>query len=160
MPSSCVRRRPWHKRTVALAALVMSLAAAVPARSANEVLNIVLDHATLVKLPERVATLVVGNPLIADVSLQTGGVMVVTGKGYGVTNLLVLDRTGTVLMEKSVHVRAPRDTVIVYRGTERETFSCTPQCEHRMMLGDSQNVFQQVVAQTSARNAQAQGAAR
>ena len=46
------------------------------------------------KLPEKVSTIVVGNPLIADVAVQSGGLVVVTGKGYGTTNLIVLDRAG------------------------------------------------------------------
>ena len=61
------------------------------------------------KLPEKVSTIVVGNPLIADVAVQSGGLVVVTGKGYGATNLIVLDRAGTVLMERSVVVRGPTD---------------------------------------------------
>ena len=42
-----------------------------------------VDQAKLVKLPAKVSTIVVGNPLIADVTLQSGGIIVVTGKGYG-----------------------------------------------------------------------------
>ena len=52
-------------------------------------------------------TLVIGNPMIADVSMQSGGLMVVTGKGYGVTNLIALDRNGATLMEKQVSVKGP-----------------------------------------------------
>ena len=55
-----------------------------------------VDQAKLVRLPSRVATIVVGNPLIADVALQTGGVVVVTGKGYGATNFIAMDRSGEV----------------------------------------------------------------
>ena len=44
-------------------------------------------------------TLVVGNPLIADAAVQSGGVVVVTGKSYGMTNLVALDRTGAMLVE-------------------------------------------------------------
>ena len=46
------------------------------------------------RLPTGVATIVIGNPLIADASLQPGGLLVITGKGYGSTNLLALDRSG------------------------------------------------------------------
>ena len=49
-------------------------------------LNVFLDEARIVKLPDRVSTIVVGNPLIADANLQAGGLMVMTGKGYGNTN--------------------------------------------------------------------------
>ena len=122
-------------------------------------LTVITDQAKLLKLPDKVATIVVGNPLIADVSLQSGGMMVITGKGYGVTNLVVLDRAGTVLLEKSVEVQGPdADVVVLYRGIERETYSCTPVCERRLTLGDSNVVFDTGVAQTGSRNGLAQGA--
>ena len=120
---------------------------------------VALDQASLLKLPDRVATIVVGNPMIADVSLQPGGTMVITGKGYGVTNILVLDRAGTVLMQKTVEVQGPdADVVVMYRGIERETYSCTPICERRLTLGDSNVVFDNGVSQAGSRNALAQGA--
>jgi Flp pilus assembly secretin CpaC len=121
---------------------------------------VILDQAKLIKLPEKVATVVVGNPLIADASLQPGGLMVVTGKGYGTTNLIVLDRSGAVLMEKTIEVQGPREHIVVlYRGIERETLSCTPNCQRRITLGDSNAYFTSTIGQTVARNTQAQGAA-
>jgi len=123
-------------------------------------LTVVLDQAKLVKLPGRIATLVIGNPLIAEATLQVGGTAVITGKGYGATNIMALDRNGNVLMEKIVQVQAPKDTVVVYRGIERQTFSCTPSCERQIMLGDSEAAFTATIGQTVMRNTQAQGAAR
>ena len=80
------------------------------------------------KLPEKVATIVIGNPLIADASVQAGGLMVITGKGYGMTNIIALDRAGAVLMEKTIEVAgAAAMSWCVYRGIERETYSCTPE---------------------------------
>jgi hypothetical protein len=121
--------------------------------------TVILDQAKLLKLPERVATIVLGNPLIADVSLQPGGLMVLTGKGYGLTNLIALDRAGAVLMEKTVEVQGPGgDLVIVYRGVERGTYSCTPDCERRITLGDSNIYFDLIINETAVRNGLAQGA--
>ena len=126
---------------------------------ATETLRVAVDQATLTKLPERVSTIIVGNPLIADVTIQTGGLLVVTGKGYGATNIVALDRTGSVLMEKIVLVQGPRDDVVfVYRGIQRETYSCQPNCERRIMLGDSADFFSLAIGQSGVRNAQAQGA--
>ena len=74
------------------------------------------------QLPDRVATIVIGNPMIADASLQSGGMLVVTGKGYGATNLLALDRGGRVVLNKTVQVlgAGTEDIVVVYKGVERE----------------------------------------
>jgi len=119
-------------------------------------LGIVLDQATLLRLPEKVSTIVVGNPTIADVAVQSGGLVVVTGKGYGSTNLIALDRAGAVLMERNIVVRGGNgSTVSVYRGVERESYSCTPDCERRITLGDAPGYFGAVIGQTEARNAQA-----
>ncbi len=132
---------------------------AEPPVSIGEPVVITLDQARVIRLPERTATLVVGNPLIADVSLQAGGILVVTGKGYGVTNLLALDRTGAVLMEHPIEVQGPRDNVVVvYRGVERESYSCSPKCERRITLGDTQNFFAATLGQTNILNTQAQNA--
>ena len=120
----------------------------------------ILDQAKLIKLPEKVATIVIGNPLIADATLQPGGLMVITGKGYGRTNIIALDRTGAVLMENTVEVQGPRANVVVlYRGVERETYSCTPNCERRLTLGDGSTYFDTVLGQIAARTGLAQGAA-
>lgn len=156
MKSKLDRRGP---RNAAWAVALVLLTAAVvlprPALAAEAPLNVVLDQATIMRLPEKVSTIVVGNPLIADIAVQSGGLIVVTGKGYGATNLIVLDRAGTVLMERQVVVRGANDqTVSVYRGAERETYSCTPKCERRITLGDSAGFFTAVSAQTDARNAQ------
>jgi hypothetical protein len=79
-----------------------------------------VDQAKLVKLPAKVSTIVVGNPLIADVTLQSGGIVVVTGKGYGATNFIAMDRNGEVLVDRQIQVEGPTDQLVtVYRGVER-----------------------------------------
>ena len=140
-----------------LAFLLIAAALLLPgAARAGDTLGIVLDQATLMKLPENVSTIVVGNPMIADVAVQSGGLVVVTGKGFGSTNLIALDRAGAVLMERSIVVSGPKGpTVQVYRGMERETYSCTPDCERRITLGDSATYFSATVTQSDARNSAA-----
>src|SRR5882757_11108718 len=141
----------------AFALCLFGLAFAVPdLAAAADTLAVTVDQATIMKLPEKVATIVVGNPLIADVAVQSGGLVVVTGKGYGSTNLIALDRTGAVLMERSVVVRGATDqSVQVYRGVERETYSCTPDCERRITLGDSTPYFQATIDQAENRSGRA-----
>src|SRR5689334_8549210 len=95
-----------------LLAPTMALADPVPDSIAVNV-----DQAKLVKLPTRVSTIVVGNPLIADVTLQTGGILVVTGKGYGATNFIAMDRSGEILVDRVIQVEGPTDQLVtVYRG--------------------------------------------
>ena len=117
-----------------------------------------LDQATLLRLPDKTSTIIVGNPLIADASPQAGGQVVITGKGYGMTNIIALDRAGKVLMQKNVVVEGPAgDIVVVYKGVERETYSCTPSCERRITLGDGKTYFDTIITQGNLRSGQAEG---
>jgi hypothetical protein len=142
---------------IAIAAVPEHARATEPVFQAGETVKVNLDQARLLKVPDGTSTLVVGNPLIADVAVQSGGTLVVTGKGYGNTNLIALDRAGSVIMEHQVQVQGPLGpTVVVYRGVERETYSCTPNCERRITLGDTQNYFAATLGQSGILNAQAQ----
>jgi Flp pilus assembly secretin CpaC len=139
--------------------LVLVPAAFVSRSAADDTVMITLDQARVLRIPERTSTVVVGNPLIADISVQTGGMIVVTGKGYGVTNLIALDQRGTMLMEQLIEVRGPTShVVVVYRGIDRESYSCTPYCERRITLGDTPAYFDATLQQSGRRDSQAMGA--
>jgi hypothetical protein len=139
MTALCLRgfaaRRTWLAVAFSLSCLTARAFAADP-------IPINLDQARILKLPDRATTVVIGDPLIADLSIQPGGIAVVTGKGYGATNLIVMDKAGGVLMEKTVEVMGPIDpVVVVYRGVTRQTYSCTPDCAPRITLGDTGKDF-------------------
>ena len=120
-----------------------------------------VDHAKVVRLPEKAQTVIVGNPGIADVSVQKNGVMIVTGKSFGVTNLIALDASGALLAELLVRVGAASDSMLtVQRGLERESYSCTPICQPSVQLGDATRYFGEAGSQITTRNALATGASR
>ena len=132
----------------------VSLAAPDPDR-----ISVYVDQAKLVKLPAKVSTIVVGNPLIADVTLQSGGIIVVTGKGYGATNFIAMDRNGEVLVDRQIQVEGPTDQLVtVYRGVERESYSCVPICQRRITLGDGETYFKSAIDQAGTLSGQASGA--
>ena len=135
---------------------ISSYPAAAFAATPDSTIAVNVDQAKLVKLPERVATIVVGNPLIADVTLQPGGIIVVTGKGYGATNFIAFDRTGTVLIDRIIQVEGPTDQVVtIYRGVDRESYSCMPICQRRVTLGDGEGYFKSTMDQAGSLSAQA-----
>lgn len=137
--------------------LVQGIMGIPPAQAAQrEMVVINLDQAHIERLPDRVATIVLGNPLIADATLQSGGVLVVTGKGYGETNLLALDRAGQILLNRTFRVLGPGtdDIVVVYKGVERETYSCASNCERRVTLGNSPAYFNANLTESTARTGQ------
>jgi Flp pilus assembly secretin CpaC len=124
-------------------------------RSAAVPIVVHLDEARILKLPDRATTVVIGNPLIADLSIQPGGLAVVTGKSFGATNVIVMDKSGAVLTEQFFEVQGPVDqTVVVYRGIARETYSCTPICSARLTLGDDATWFNAVMNEITTRNNQ------
>jgi Flp pilus assembly secretin CpaC len=145
---------------VSLAAAMLLWPAVSTAAMDPDRIAVSVDQAKLVKLPSGIATIVVGNPLIADVTLQNGGVVVVTGKGYGATNFIALDRTGQVLVDRQIQVEGPTDQLVtVYRGIDRETYSCMPVCQRRITLGDGETYFKSTMDQAGSLNSQATGSA-
>ncbi len=124
------------------------------------VLEITLDHAKVARLPVGATTLVVGNPAIADVTMLKGGVaMVVTGKGYGETNLIALDAQGNIIDEKQIDVEPTRSVLVVQRGSDRESYWCNPTCMPTVQLGDENKAFTEASGQIGVRNGLAQGGA-
>jgi hypothetical protein len=136
-------------------ALALFITTASPRAFAEEPITVRLDEARIMKVPDRATTVVIGNPLIADLSIQPGGLAVVTGKSYGATNLIVMDKTGAVLSEQTVQVEGAGDrTVVVYRGAFRQTYSCSPYCSPRLTLGDDIAYFNDVMTELTTRNTQ------
>src|SRR3569833_3891954 len=107
-----------HARVCLLvAAAVLAAPAAGRAEPTADTIAVNVDQAKLVRLPGKVATIVGGNPLIADGTLQPGGMIVVTGKGYGATNFIALDRVGEILVDRQIQVVGSCVWLVsVYRG--------------------------------------------
>jgi Flp pilus assembly secretin CpaC len=146
--------------SLAIAVLLVPASAFAAPVPTGGTIPVNIDQAKLIRLPERVATIVVGNPLVADITLQPGGVIIVTGKSYGATNFVAMDRNGEVLVDRIILVESPADRIVtVYRGVERESYSCMPVCQPRITLGDSERFFKATIEQAGALSGQAAGAA-
>ena len=162
MSFSSLRRRVHASlgfRSLAIGILLYPAVAIAEPMADTIAVNV--DQSKLIKLPGAgVATIVVGNPLIADVTL-TGGFIVVTGKGYGATNFIALDRSGAVVVDRLIQVEGPptEQLVTVYRGSERESWSCTPNCQKRVTLGDGEQYFKSAMDQASTLSSHAMGTA-
>ena len=136
-----------------LTVLAAPAAAVETIPSATDAVSVVIDHAKVLRLPDRAQTVIVGNPMIADVSVQKNGILVLTGKSYGQTNLFALDGSGTLIAESLISVQAPEDAVVtVQRGLDRESYSCTPNCQPSLILGDANKYFAEVGGQAGQRN--------
>jgi hypothetical protein len=134
--------------------------AAHAAAAAEAVVDVMIDQATLVRLERPAAEIVVGNPSIADVSVQSGKVLVVTGKSFGETNLIVMDADGKVFVNRRLIVQEPRSGLVtLYRGSARQTLHCAPYCTPPLVIGDSADAFGAVAGQITTKQSISQSAA-
>ncbi|MBO6717820.1 MAG: pilus assembly protein N-terminal domain-containing protein [Rhizobiaceae bacterium] len=118
-------------RAFAAAAIACAASLAIGAQAlAESGIEVVMNQAKIVKLARPADTIVIGNPDIADASVQDAMTIVLTGKGFGVTNLVVLDSDGAPIVDEQVFVsRSSANSVRVYRRASVQTLSCTPFCE-------------------------------
>lgn len=117
------------KRTCRAMLITVAMLAAAPA-NASETIRVLVNQAKIVKLARPADTIVIGNPNIADASVQDASTIVLTGKGFGVTNLVILDRDGMPIVDEQIVVsRSVADSVRIYRRSNVQTLSCTPYCE-------------------------------
>ena len=138
---------------VFLAAFGAGAASATESTDSADVLRVTIDQAKVAKVPAGTATLVIGNPMIADVTMLKGGVgMVVTGKGFGQTNLIAIDADGNIIDEKQLRVEPGNSVLVVQRGDSRASYSCNPTCMPTVQLGDADKVFGDAGGQIQQRN--------
>lgn len=122
-----------HHHTVSWTSCVLAIAGALYATtsaSGGAGIDVLMNQAKIVKIARPADTIVIGNPLIADASVQDATTIVLTGKGFGVTNLVILDADGSPIVDEQVIVsRHDPRSVRVYRRSDVQTLSCTPYCE-------------------------------
>jgi hypothetical protein len=100
------------------------------------------DQSSLLRLPRPVAELIIGNPSIADVTVQGGNMLVVTGKTFGVTNVIALDSERNVIQDQRVVVqRDASGTVNLVKAGNRQSYTCNPQCSPTLTIGDDTTYF-------------------
>ena len=150
-------------RLLASSAVVAVALQCAAARAAGDVIDVVVDEAKVVALPEGVRTLIIGNPIVADVTLLKGGnTMVITGKGFGQTNLIALGADGNLITENRIRVDIGvlgKKAVVVLRGFDRETWFCNPTCRPTVSLGDTAGFTGATAGQGDAHNGAQKGAA-
>ncbi len=129
---------------IALATLSLGLAGS-PAQASDD-LVVRYDQSQLLRMPRAVSEIIIGNPTIADVTVQSGNMLVITGKTFGITNIIALDADKNVIQDQRVVVeRDERGIVNVSRAGQRQSFSCTPNCAPTITIGDEAGYFNQVV---------------
>lgn len=155
-----MRRTLSNAGRAGLILLLTGFAAAAGPSEPLPVVTVLVDNAKVIRLPEKTSTIIVGNPIIAEVTPQKNGVLVLIGKSFGSTNLIALDNAGAMIAETMIRVEASQDsTITVQRGLDRESLSCTPNCQPAVQLGDSATYFGATSGQADARRKLATGGA-
>jgi Flp pilus assembly secretin CpaC len=148
------------KSAVNLALIALLGASAFNATKAQaDDLVVRYDQAQLLRLPRPVAEIIVGNPTIADVAIQGANLLVVTGKTFGVTNVIALDADRNIIQDQRVVVERDQAVVNLHRGVTRQTYNCTPQCQPNLTIGDDKNFFELISTQNSQKTSFSDGGA-
>jgi len=136
-----------------LAAFAIASVLATPAAALadNAPVTVKVNMARILRINAPASTVIIGNPGIADAAIQDPQTLVLTGKSYGKTNLIVLDAQGNPIADTLVEVvQEQAGLVTVYLGERRTSLACEPVCQPIIMLGDDQPY---IVDTISARNA-------
>lgn len=115
----------------------------------SERLLVGVDRAQIVRVDVPVDTVIIGNPTIADASVYDQTTLIITGKAFGETNLIVMDSLGKVIHEADVSVATPPNTVTMHKGATRLSYTCAPVCERTLRPGDGAEDFTNLQTQVT-----------
>lgn len=123
--------------TTIVAAMSLS---AISAKAADLIVK--YDQSQLLRIVRPVSEIIIGNPTIADISVQSKNLLVVTGKSFGKTNLILLDAEQNVIQENQIIVLQDQSQVVnLRRGVARESYNCSPRCNPTITVADEQGYF-------------------
>jgi hypothetical protein len=137
------------------------LASAAQAATAADV-TLTLDEVHTLTFKRPVATVYVGNPAIADITMIDARHAFVLGKGYGHTNIVALNHEGAQVFNTQVTVlgSGTPNTVTLNRGAQRVTYNCAGgRCEPAPMPGDGKDSYDLMNGQMSTHQDNARKAA-
>lgn len=127
--------------------LASGLASAPVAAADGAPINVNVNMARILRINASAATVIIGNPGIADVTIQDPQTLILTGKSFGQTNLIVLDTAGNPIADTMIEVvQMQAGVVTVYQGQARTSLACAPVCQSVVMMGDDPSFSSQAIA--------------
>ncbi|MEM9599872.1 MAG: pilus assembly protein N-terminal domain-containing protein [Pseudomonadota bacterium] len=119
--------------------LSATLCVSLTATASDPIYRVDLNKTQILRLPASAGSVIVGNPSIADVTIHSPTMIFVVGRGYGETNLVILDRNGGTMVDADIQVTAitPTNGVRLFNASERRSYSCSPYCQPSPVLGDN-----------------------
>ena len=89
---------------------------AVPGALAENTIRVDLGYARIIKLDRPVSRVIIGNADIADAAVSDSQTIVLTGKQFGTTNLVILDKDGNAIVDERALVSLEtKNTVRMFR---------------------------------------------
>jgi len=140
--------RPMLAAAFALSLTLASGLASAPAIAVEGApINVNVNMARILRINAAAATVIIGNPGIADVTIQDPQTLILTGKSFGQTNLIVLDSAGNPIADTMIEVvQMQAGVVTVYQGQARTSLACAPVCQGVVMMGDDPAFSSQAIA--------------
>jgi len=128
---------PLLRSILPLALLALAAMSHAVLAAETDPISVKVNMARILKINAPAATVIIGNPGVADVTIQDPQTLILTGKSYGVTNLIILDAKGNAIADTLLSVvQGQSDLVTVYVGSARTTMACEPICQATVTLGD------------------------
>lgn len=133
-----------NMRRILLTATFLACAGYANAAPRGNDVALALDEVHTLTFKTPIATVYVGNPSIADVTMIDSRHAFVQGKGYGRTNIVALNHDNAPVFNAHITVTGDegRGTVTLNRGAQRITLNCAGgRCQPLPMLGDDQKAY-------------------
>lgn len=138
------------KSKIFASALLISSVGVPNISIAGEAITVNIHMARVLRLNAPAATVIIGNPGIADVTIQDPQTLILTGKSYGRTNLIALDSAGNPIADSPIEVRRSTASIVtVYFGAARTSMACAPECQPTIQIGDDTGYTADVVKSSS-----------
>jgi Flp pilus assembly secretin CpaC len=139
------RRAPAGAAAILMGILLSLAVVKTDARAEPQDLVVKYDQSQIMLLPRPVGEIIIGNPMIAEIALRSSNTLVVTGKTFGVTNMIILDTDRNRMEERVITVvRDQTKIVSLSKAGKRESYNCSPQCNPALVIGDDPNYFDMV----------------
>ena len=118
-----------HRLLLALGATALLVGPGVALAQSGRI-SVEIDQAQRVQLSGPAGSVIVGNPAIADVTVVDANTLYITGKGYGVTEVVAVDQIGRTVFQSQVVVTAGEGAgrVRVWRGAQSTEMACAASC--------------------------------
>ncbi len=136
---------------IAFAALLVATCPnSVAAVEQTAPISVNVNMARILRISAPAATVIIGNPAVADVTIQDPQTLILTGKSYGRTNLIVLDGNGNPIADTLIEVvQLQAGSLTIYQGLKRTSLACLPICQPTIMLGDDAEFLSNNIANSA-----------